>query len=153
MSSKPAIELSDTERRNIEHACATLCVDYCEFVDAKEYQRLREVFAADASFVSPAAPDKVIRGADAIIAGLSKIPQALATLHFALNVRIHAESADTAAGSCRILLYTADGNEPESAEGRKAAEKQRMGVYYDRYVRTPAGWRIADRRGKALFHT
>lgn len=153
MSSRPAIELSDTERRNIEHACAALCVDYCEFVDAKEYERLREVFAADATFVSPAAPEKVITGADAIITALSKIPSALATQHFALNICVHAETPDSASGSCRIMLYTADGNEAPTAEGRQAALKQRIGIYYDRYVRTPAGWRIADRRGKALFHT
>jgi ketosteroid isomerase-like protein len=153
MASKPAIELNETERRNIEHACAALCVDYCEIVDSKDYQRLRNVFADDATFVSPAAPDKVIAGADAIISGLSKIPSALATLHFALNVSVRAESPDSASGSCRIMLYTADGNEPETGEGRKAAEKQRMGIYYDRYVRRPEGWRIADRRGKALFHT
>lgn len=153
MSSKPMIELNETERRNIEHACAALCLDYCEIVDAKDYQRLREVFAADATFVSPASPEKVIVGADAIVAALSMIPSTLATLHFALNVRVHAETPDSASGSCRIMLFTADGNEPESAEGRKAAEKQRIGIYYDRYVRTPSGWRIADRRDKALFHT
>jgi ketosteroid isomerase-like protein len=153
MASKAAIELSETERRNIENACGALSVDYCEIVDAKDYQRLREVFAEDASFVSPAAPDKVIDGADAIIAHLEAIPRTLATQHFALNIRVRAESADAASGSCRILLYTADGNAPEAPEGRKAAEKQRIGVYHDRYVRTAAGWRIAERRGKALLHT
>jgi ketosteroid isomerase-like protein len=153
MASKAAIELSETERRNIEHACAALSVEYCEIVDAKDCQRLREVFAEDASFVSPAAPDKVIRGTEAIIAALSLIPPTLVTQHFALNVRIQAESADTASGSCHILLYTADGSAPETPEGREAAEKQRIGVYHDRYVRTPAGWRIAERRGKALLHT
>lgn len=153
MSSKPLIELNETERRNIEFACAALPVEYCEIVDAKDYQRLREVFAENASFVSPAAPDKVIRGADAIIASLSMIPPALVTQHFALNIRIQPESADAAGGSCRILLYTADAGEPETLEGRKAAEKQRIGIYYDRYVRTPAGWRIAERRGKTLLHT
>jgi ketosteroid isomerase-like protein len=153
MESKPIIELSETERRNIEQACAALSVDYCESVDAKDFQRLQDVFAADALFVSPAAPNDPIRGAAAIIASLSRIPPALITQHFALNVHIRVESADTATGSCRILLYTADAAEPETPEGRKAAEKQRIGIYRDRYVRTPAGWRIAERRGKTLLHT
>lgn len=147
------IELTESERRNIEQACAALSVDYCEIVDAKDYARLREVFADDARFVSPAAPDNVIHGAGAIIASLKAIPPTLVTQHFAVNIRVRAESPDAAAGSCRILLYTADGNEPETPEGRKAGEKQRIGVYHDRYVRTKAGWRIAERRGKTLLHT
>jgi ketosteroid isomerase-like protein len=152
-SGKATVDLSETERRNIEQACAALSVDYCEIVDAKEYQRMREVFAEDALFAPPNAPDHPIRGADAIIAGLSVIPAALVTQHFALNVRVRAESADAASGSCRILLFTADANEAETVEGRKAADTKRVGIYHDRYVRTAAGWRIAERRGKSLLHT
>lgn len=153
MSSKVIIELTETERRNIEMACAALCVDYCEIVDAKDYPRMREVFADDAQYYSPNAPNDLIRGAEAIVAYLSHIPATLVTQHLAFNIRIRAESADAASGSCKILLFTADGNVPETPEGRKAAEKQRIGVYQDRYVRTPDGWRIAERRGKGLLHT
>jgi hypothetical protein len=153
MASKAAIELSDTERRNIEMACAGLCVDYCEIVDAKDYQRLLEIFAQDAQYFSPVAPDKLIPGADAIVAYLSHIPSTLITQHLACNVRIHVESADAANGSCKIVVFTADGNAPETGEGRKAGETQHIGVYYDRYIRTPAGWRIAERRGRGLLHT
>lgn len=146
-------ELSETERRNIEMACAALCVDYCEIVDTKDYQRMREVFAEDAEYYSPNAPNDLIRGAEAIIAYLSHIPATLVTQHLAFNVRVHAESEEAARGLCKIVLFTADGNMPETPEGRKAAEKQRIGVYFDRYVRTPGGWRIAERRGKGLLHT
>jgi ketosteroid isomerase-like protein len=153
MSGKAAVELSEAERRDIEQACAALSVDYCEIIDAKDYQRLRGVFAENALFAPPNASDHPIRGADAIIAALSAIPAALMTQHFALNVRVRAESANAASGSCRILLFTADANEPETGEGRKAAEKRRIGIYQDHYVRTSAGWRIAERRGKSLIHT
>jgi len=153
MSSAPRTEISESERRNIEQACAALCVDYCEFVDAKRFEQLRCVFAEDAVFVSPAAPNNEIRGADAIVAALGGIPASLITQHLAFNIRIHAESADTANGSCRILVYMADANEPESPEGRKAAPKQLIGLYRDRYARTASGWRIADRRGTTLLHT
>ncbi len=153
MSSKAIVEPSETERRNIEQACIALCIDYCEIVDAKDYQRMREVFAADAQYYSPAAPDKLIQGADAIVAYLSHIPAALVTQHLACNIRVRAESDDAATGSCKILLFTADGSTPETPDGPKAAETQRIGIYHDRYVRTPAGWRIAERRGKGLLHT
>lgn len=147
------VGLNETERRNIELACAALCVDYCEIVDAKQYERLRGIFAENAEYYSPAAPDKLIQGADAIVEYLSRIPATLVTQHLACNIRIHPESADAASGSCRILLFTADVNLPEDTEGRAAAGKQRIGVYFDRYVRTPRGWRIAGRRGKGLLHT
>lgn len=153
MSSKPIVELTEADRRNVEHACAALSVEYCEWVDAKEYDRLRDVFVADALFVSPAAPEKEIRGADAIVSYLSAIPRALGTQHLAFNVRVHVESSDAAAGSCRLVVFMADANEPETPEGRKLAAKQLIGIYRDRYVRTPAGWRIAERRGQTLFHT
>lgn len=153
MSSKTIVELSETERRNIEMACAALCVDYCEIVDAKEYERLRQIFAEGARYFSPAAPDKLLQGVDAIIVYLSHIPATLVTQHLACNIRIAADSADSSSGSCRILLFTADGNATETNEGRKAAEKKRIGVYYDRYIRTPSGWRIAERRGHTLLHT
>ncbi len=153
MASKAAIDLGETERRNIEQACAALCVDYCEIVDAKDYQKIRHVFAEDARYYSPAAPDQLIHGAEAIIAYLSRIPETLVTQHLACNIRINAESTESASGSCKIFLFTADGSVPETPEGRKAAEKQRIGVYRDRYVRTPDGWRIAERRGRGLLHT
>jgi ketosteroid isomerase-like protein len=153
MSSAPGNELSETERRNIEQACAALCVDYCEYVDAKDFAALLRVFADDAIFVSPATPDREIRGTGAIVAALSGIPSTLVTQHLAFNIRIHPESADTATGSCRLLIYMADANEPETPEGRKAAPRQIIGVYRDRYVRSASGWRIADRRGRTLLHT
>ncbi|MGH9717294.1 MAG: nuclear transport factor 2 family protein [Candidatus Acidiferrales bacterium] len=153
MSSTQAVELSETERRNIEQACAALSFDYCEFVDAKEFQRLRGVFAEAVVFGPPNAPGELVRGADATIASLASIPPTLVTQHLAFNIRVRVESADSAAGSCRLLIYLADANEPETPEGRKAAAKQLIGIYHDRYVRTASGWRIAERRGKTLLHT
>ena len=153
MSSIPAMELSETERRNIEQACAALCIDYCEFIDAKDFAALLRVFAEDSIFVSPATPDREIRGTGAIVAALSGIPSTLFTQHLAFNIRIHAESTNTATGSCRILIYMADATEAESPEGRKAAPRQVIGIYRDRYLRTASGWRIAERRGQTLLHT
>ncbi|MDE3108684.1 MAG: nuclear transport factor 2 family protein [Acidobacteriota bacterium] len=153
MSGKTIVELSEIERRNIEMACAALCVDYCEIVDSKDYGRLREVFAGDARYYSPAAPDQLIEGADAIVAYVSRIPATLVTQHLACNIRVEAESVEAAHGSCRIFLFTADGNARATNDGRKAAEKRRIGVYRDRYVRAPSGWRIAERRGQTLLYT
>lgn len=70
-----------------------------------------------------------------------------------MNTRVRLESVTIASGSCRILLYVSDVSEPETVDGRQVASRQLMGIYHDRYVRTKDGWRIAERRGRTLFHT
>ncbi len=146
-------ELSETERRNAEQACQALAIEYAEIVDTQDYARLREVFSEDALFVRPTSPNEPIRGIDNIIASFTSRPRNRVSQHFVCNVRVTVESADAAAGSCRILLYIADASDPETPEGRHAAAKQLMGVYRDRFVRTKNGWRIAERRGNTLMHT
>jgi SnoaL-like domain len=66
---------------------------------------------------------------------------------------VRMETNDTAMGSCRVLLYTSEVSEPETQEGRKAAPKQLMGTYQDRYVRTKEGWRFAARVAGVTFYT
>lgn len=147
------VELSETDIRTAEMACHALCVDYADIVDSQEYSRLREVFAVDAIFARPTNPQDPIRGAENIVASFESRPRNRVTQHFVTNIRVRVESPTTASGSCRILLYMSDASEPETPEGRKAASKQLIGVYLDRYVRTKDGWRFAERRGKTLFHT
>ena len=146
-------ELSATEILAAESACRALCVDYCDIVDAQDYARLREIFAQDAIFARPTAPQDPLRGAENIVASFESRPRTRVTQHFVTNIRVRVESPTAATGSCRILLYMGDASEPETPEGRQAAPKQLIGMYLDRYVRTKDGWRFAERRGKTLFHT
>jgi hypothetical protein len=146
-------EFSQAEMRNVEAACYALCVDYADIVDAREWPRLAELFAADATFTKPVPPKEVLRGADKIIAWFQSFPPDRVTNHLISNFRVRLETNDTAVGSCRVLLYTSDVNEPETPEGRKAAPQQLMGTYQDRYVRTAHGWRFASRVGGLTFHT
>ena len=146
-------DLSDSEILSVESACHALCVDYCDIVDAQDYPRLREIFAQDAVFARPTAPQDPLRGAENIVANFESRPRTRVTQHFVTNIRVRVDSPTTASGSCRILLYMCDASEPETSEGRQAAPKQLIGMYIDRYVRTKVGWRIAERRGKTLFHT
>ena len=80
-------------------------------------------------------------------------PRNRLTHHLISNFRVRMETMDTAVGTCRVLLFTSDVSEPETPEGRKAASKQLMGTYRDRYVRTKDGWRFAERLGGVTFHT
>jgi len=145
--------MTEIEILAAESACHALCVDYCEIVDTQDYPRLREIFADDAVFARPTAAQDPTRGVENIVASFESRPRTRMTQHFVTNIRVRVESSTAASGSCRILLYMCDASEPETAEGRQAAPKQLIGVYLDRFVRTKDGWRIAERRGKTLFHT
>ncbi len=146
-------EFSQAEMRNVEAACYALAAEYAEIVDSQDYGRLGEVFAEDAVFGLPTNPSNIIRGVENIVAMFEARLRNRLTFHLISNFRVHMESQDTAAGTCRVLLYTSDVSEPETPEGRKASPKQMMGTYQDRYVRTPKGWRFSERLGGIAFHT
>jgi ketosteroid isomerase-like protein len=146
-------EFSQAEMRNVEAACHALAVDYAEIIDSQDYARLTEVFAADATFLRPMAPKEPIHGADKIVAMFQARPRGRLTQHLISNFRVRMETMDTAVGTCRVLFFSSDESEPETPEGRKAASKQSIGVYHDRYVRTKNGWRIAERLGSMVFYT
>jgi SnoaL-like domain len=138
----------------IEHACQRLVIEFAEAVDTQDYERLRDVFAADASFARPTDPDTVIQGIDSIIAAYAARPRNRLTQHLCTNVRVTADSNDAAHGTCRVLLFLADAFEPETpGRGRKAAPGQLLGEFTDHFRRTEIGWRIVERRGRLLMHT
>ena len=127
-----------------ELACRTLVHDFAQSVDDQQYERLRDLFTADAVFARPADPDTLLRGIDSIVAAFAARPKNRLTFHLLTNVSIKAEAADSASGVCRILLFSGDAADGEvPGKGRKAASSQLIGFYTDRYVRTPGGWRPA----------
>jgi ketosteroid isomerase-like protein len=146
-------EFSQAEMRNVEAACYALAVEYAEIIDSRDWPRLAEIFAEDATFLRPTAPKEPIHGADKIVAMFQARPRGRLTQHLISNFRVRMETMDTAVGTCRVLFFSSDESEPETPEGRKAASKQSIGVYHDRYVRTKNGWRIAERLGSMVFYT
>jgi len=146
-------EFSQAEMRYVEQACYALAIEYAEIIDSQDYARLVEIFAEDATFLRPMAPNEPIHGADKIVAMFQARPRNRLTQHLISNFRVRMETMDTAVGTCRVLFFSSDVSEPETAEGRKAANKQSIGTYHDRYVRTKNGWRIAERIGTMIFYT
>jgi ketosteroid isomerase-like protein len=145
-------DLSDIERLAVQQACYDLAVDYADIVDSRDWARFREIFAEDAVFgLTRGGP--MLRGLDAIISAFTARPSMDITQHFITNIRVRVESRDAASGSARVLFYSADANAPISDQGRAALPMQMMGVYKDRYVRTAAGWRFAERIGTFTLHT
>jgi ketosteroid isomerase-like protein len=146
-------QLNETEIRNAELACSALAIEYAEIVDNQDYVRLRAIFAEDAVFARPTNPQENIRGVEDIVTMFTSRPRNWLTHHIISNIRVRVENADTAVGTCRVLLFTSDAAEPETPEGRKPSPKQLMGIYHRRYVRTKSGWRFAERRGGVSLHT
>jgi hypothetical protein len=82
-------ELTDAEIGAAESACQGLALEYAETVDAREYARLREVFAEDAIFARPTDPANPIHGLENIVASFESRPHNRLTQHFVTNVRVH----------------------------------------------------------------
>ena len=138
----------------IERACEKLVIAFAACVDAREFERLRELFAPDAGFARPTDPDTVIRGIDNIVNAYLSRPPTRITQHLCSNLQISVHSAERASGTCRVLLFMADANEPDvPGKGRKAAASQLVGRFDDEFVLTAQGWRFAERRGRLLMHT
>ncbi len=137
-----------------EYACRLLIEEFASAIDAQQYERLRAVFTDDAVYARPIAPDTLLQGLPAILGAFASRPPSRITCHLVTNVSIRFESADRARGRCGIVLYSSDRDMPESVgQGHKAHGTQLVGEYSDRFVRTAAGWRIAERRGRVLLHT
>lgn len=133
-------------------ACRNLVVDCASLIDETRYDELGRIFATDGVFARPTAPDAPIVGRDAIIAAFKLRPANKLSQHLVMNIRVWLTGADTAEGTSSIMLYLTDVDLPfEPGKGRKGSGPL-LGLYKDRYVRTPEGWRIADRRGRVTMY-
>jgi hypothetical protein len=130
--------LSGDAVRAIEWDCTRLVHLYAQLNDAARWEALVALYAADGSMTRPTAPDAPVVGREAILAAFKARPPRT-TRHICSNVVIDVESATTARGSSAMLLFT-------SADGPPL-----VGGFEDRFVRTEAGWRFAERRGTLTF--
>jgi hypothetical protein len=133
-------------------ACRNLIIDFGSFIDSDQTPRLGELMTADATFARPTSPDVVISGAAAILAAFAARPRDRVSQHLNLNIRIRPTGPDTAEGFSIVMLYIAEvADELVAGKGRKATGPI-IGTWTDTFVRTAAGWRFKDRRGKATMH-
>ena len=147
----PPATYSVDELASIE-ACRHLVVEFASLIDAGRTDELRDLLVDDASFARPTAPDQVVHGADAIVAAFASRPKSLVTQHLNLNIRITLTGRDTATGESIVVLYRADANDAlEPGKGRKATGPL-IGTWSDSFVRTSAGWRFKDRRGRVTMY-
>ncbi len=146
----PTNTLSHDELASIE-ICRSLVVEFASLIDEGRTDEIIHLLVDDASFARPTVPDVIIRGAREIIAAFAARPKTLVSQHLNLNIRIELTGPDTAKGESLVMVYLADSGEtPEPGKGRKARGPM-IGIWSDTFVRTAAGWRFKDRRGRATL--
>ncbi len=124
-----------------------LVVAYAFAIDERNWQAFEALFTPDAAIDYRSAGG--ISGTPAEVAAW--MPQAMSiftwTLHSVLTHRLEATAADAVTGSLHMFarhgLVWDGANEVMDVSG----------LYYDRYVRTPGGWRFAARREHTLSFT
>ena len=125
------------EARAIEWECARLIAHYANLNDAGRWAEVAALFAPDGRLARPSSPDVFIEGREAILAAFLARP-ARTTRHICSNIVVEVAGPDDASAESAMLLFTGE-----------AAPL--VGSFHDRFVRTDAGWRFAERRGVLTF--
>lgn len=145
--------MNETEYTVISHSCEQLMMRAVSLFDEKLWSAYADLFTPNGILVQGSQPDKKAEGRSEIIETLSTRPKERITRHICTNVVIDVQDYNNAKGHCYVVLYASDMSEPESAAGRPVNGPRRVGDYYDTFVRTDDGWRIAERLGTLLFYT
>ena len=123
-------------------AIAELLHDYCTFLDTNQPERVSALFVEDCvadygpSFGGP------IQGRERIERGCARtLAMWAATSHHLSNIRIAFPARDRAEASSYLYAWH------KPLDG--GPDFQLWARYYDRLVRTPEGWRLAERRLRA----
>lgn len=124
-----------------EAACARLCVDFANHIDARRYAAWLELFTEDGVL------DRMgtrVTGRAELARFLEARSATVETRHLCTNVRVEIASGDEATGFCCALFFQGTPGEPGQPATLTGAPS--VVEYHDRYRRTPQGWRIQERR-------
>ena len=127
-----------SDRREQELQIRDLAYRYARVMDARDFDRLPEVFMPDAELVGPG---YAMKGHDELRAGLKGLEQFSATLHCVHNQYTCFDEKDPTRASGEIYCVA---NHIYEKEG--VTFKLDMGIRYDdEYVRSDEGWRLRRR--------
>jgi uncharacterized protein (TIGR02246 family) len=125
------------DRLLAEREIERMILDYAAANDAGAWERIAAMYAEDGRMNRPTVPGDFVEGREAILAAFNARP-ARTSRHIVANIRVDV-AEEQASASSQLLLFTAAGEPPL------------VGTYEDRLIRTPAGWRFAERRGSLDF--
>lgn len=140
--------MTEEERRAIEADCERLIKRYVNLGDAGDWAAVAALYTEDAVFRRPSGGDP-IEGREAILASfLARATRA--QRHVVANVVVDVEDEVHARAFSVIVLYHGDlaseGGLPEMDP-----KSPLVGTFADKIVRTPEGWRFAERVGGLDF--
>ena len=142
------MSLSDDTRRAIEADCARLIHEYIWANDAQDWDACAALYTEDAIFRRPSGGDAV-EGRAAILASFTaRKPRA--QRHAIANILVDVVDENEATARSVIVLYMGDAAE-DGGLPVQDAKSPLIGTYTDRIVRTPEGWRFAERTGGLDF--
>lgn len=124
-----------------ENQCTKLCTDFAFFVDAREYEKVIDMFVEDGVLVRLGT---AFRGREEILRFMQSRPTSVETHHICANIRITPRSDGTALGHCSVLMY-------HRHDGSAEAPSLTIAQYSDVYVETSAGWKIKERIIELVF--
>lgn len=139
--------MTEAERRAIEADVARLVHEYVWANDARDWQKCASLYTEDAVFRRPSGGDPVVGRAAILTSFTARPPRA--QRHVMANTLVEVVSETEARVKSVIVLYMGDMVE----EGLPAqdARSPLIGTFEDRVVRTPEGWRFAERKGGLDF--
>ena len=136
------------ERLLIERECERLVTAYCHYVDHGEAEKVADLFTEDGVWTSP---QVTMKGQQELRRGFGGRQRQTARMsrHVCSNLKIDVIDADHAEGSVYLTLYRHDGEASRVLSPLDGP--QMVGEYRDRFLRTPEGWRFAQRDTVASF--
>ena len=141
--------MTEEERRAIEQDCERLIKQYVNLNDAQDWRAVAALYTEDARFARPSKPGEFVEGREAILASFLARP-ARAQRHVIANTVVEVDDADHARAFSVIVLYMGDAAD-DGGLPVQDSKSPLVGTFNDRLVRTPEGWRFAERIGGLDF--
>ncbi|MSQ69791.1 MAG: nuclear transport factor 2 family protein [Betaproteobacteria bacterium] len=137
------------QRQAIEAECRNLFLAFGRNLDDHNGEAAGKLFAPDAVWDRQGVLVKGPAAVSAVIAGMS--PNRMMR-HIFTNQVIDVIDEDHAEGRAYYMVYLHDSTGPEDEKlPRPLTGPERIGDYLNKFVRTPAGWRISYNSPRRIF--
>jgi uncharacterized protein (TIGR02246 family) len=132
--------MDDLQRLLIERECERLIVAYTHINDLEGGKGIADLFTEDGVLE---VPGLVRRGRAELEEAVAQRPKGMFMRHISTNAAVTVIDEDNAEAVSYLVAYV---DRTPGGEPRAMAAPTVAGQYYDRFVRTERGWRIAHRR-------
>ena len=140
--------MDDLQRLLIERACERLVLQFAQYNDYKENDKLEALFVEDCEFARPLDPANSYYGRKAV-GGIFKNRKPIMTQHVMTNILIDVVSEDEARGRSYVTMVS-------NPDPDRSSPKEGGGVFFgafdDVFVRTADGWKFKSRHGTLALH-